>query len=74
MFNQDLIIKKINVLPEHFQEEIMHYIDYLQMKNVEEKTRAELCRMNDFSLQRALSDMEDEDTSAFQNVTFIEKY
>jgi|YNPMSStandDraft_2_1061718.scaffolds.fasta_scaffold06276_2 hypothetical protein len=61
-------------LPEHLQAQVLDYLEFLATKYAESKQRQEDVEWSALSLKVALRGMEDEDTSDYEHVKFVEKW
>jgi len=65
------IQKKVAALPEEFQRQVLDYLEFLSSKISDKKEHDEWSK---FSVESALRNLEDEETSIYEKVSFKEKW
>jgi len=70
----ELINEKISKLPEDLQLEVLTFTEFLISRNYYKGSVKENEQWNNFSLKSALEDMQDEDTSMYENVVYKERW
>lgn len=70
----ELIQEKVSNLPKSLQLEILDFIEFVSSRSVDSTVINEDNEWKNYSLQNALRDMMDEDTTIYEQVKFIEKW
>ncbi len=74
MIVTEQINSKLQKLPTLYQQEVLHFIEFLSQKATRGETETEENLWADFSLMQAMRDLEDDDTPEYTEADLKEKW
>lgn len=70
----DKIAQRIKGLPEESQREVLHFVEFLLSKSGEFEEGMDARSWNQFSLEQAMQDLDDDDLPDYHEADLKEKY